>query len=205
MIVTFLHHLRLAIGRRNRPKTYRLENIGLQREIQGCIKGDRLCQHAIYTRFAKTMYNSSYRIVQHTADAEDLLQDAFIDAFKNIGTYNESNSFEGWLRRIIINKSISFVRKKKYIWSDISNENIADDGYENDDSELDFEQNIYQIKEAVKKLPVQYRLVFTLYAVDDLSHQEISNMLQLSTSNVRVIYMRAKRKILETIKKEAVI
>lgn len=145
------------------------------------------------------MYSSSYRIVHNAADAEDILQESFLAAFQGIQTFTEGYSFEGWLRRIVINKSISHLRAKKILWMEELQDVIADDTTSADD-ELDFQTHIEAIKKAIAGLTLQSRLVFTLYAIDDMPHSDIADMLQLSPGNVRVIYMRAKRQILETLK-----
>lgn len=160
--------------------------------------------YAIYQKYAKIMLNSSYRIVRHTADAEDITQEAFLDAFRSLKTYSGTHSFEGWLKRIVINKSISFLRRKKAAWIDIEKVPAEDKSDYDKVDEEHFIRDVQRIKDAVAKLPQQQQLIFTLYAIDDLPHQEIGDMLNLSPGNVRIIYHRAKNKIIELIKSDEI-
>lgn len=164
--------------------------------------GDNNAMYAIYNKYAKTLLNSSYRIVQNVADAEDITQEAFIDAFASLHKYSGTHSFEGWLRRIAINKSISFLRRKKYKWVDVENVPLANEAEINEIDEASFVLEVQKVKNALSQLPDQQRLVFTLFTIDDLPHAEIAEMLGIGSGNVRIIYHRAKNKILDIIKKE---
>lgn len=87
--------------------------IAIDEQVELCKKGDKSAYFEIYERYAKPMLNSSMRILNNIADAEDMVQEAFIDAFNNLESFTYKSSFEAWLRRIVINKSISLLRKQK--------------------------------------------------------------------------------------------
>lgn len=183
--------------------------MGIIREIQPgeeqliarCRMGDNNALYAIYSKYAKMLLNSSYRIVQNLADAEDITQEAFVDAFRSLNKYSGTHSFEGWLRRIVINKSISFLRRKRPQWLEIEKVSVSEDSSAAINEE-GFALDVQRVKEAIATLPQQLQLVFTLFAIDDLPQQEIAEMLGISHSNVRVIYYRAKNKILEQLKSQ---
>ena len=163
---------------------------------------DRMDFGAVYLQYAKPMLNSSMRILNHLPDAEDMVQEAFADAFQKIESYQNKSSFEAWLKRIVINKSIDLLRKRKQIWIDISSVPLADEPDLEVTDEEAFQFEVQRVKKAVRNLPDNYRLIFNLYAVDNIPQEEIGNLLGMSHNNVRIQYHRAKKKILEILKKE---
>lgn len=172
-------------------------------QIELCRQGSNKAYHAIYQRYARSMLNSSMRIVNNLADAEDMVQEAFIDAFKKLDSFTYKSPFEAWLRRIVINKSISLLRKKKAVWVDITTVAAADKTDEDELDESRFHFEVQRVKDAVSQLPGNYKLVFNLYCMDGLPQEEIAQLLGIAHSNVRILYHRAKKKILETLEKEA--
>lgn len=174
----------------------------LDEQIELCRQGNTKAYYVIYKRYAKSMLNSSMRILNNLADAEDMVQDAFVDAFKKLDTYTYKSPFEAWLKRIVINKSISHLRKKKSIWVDITTVQASD---KSDDDSVDedlFNFEVQRVKKAISLLPENYKLVFNLYAIDGLPQEEIGTLLGIAHNNVRIQYHRAKKKILEIIEKE---
>lgn len=170
-------------------------------QVELCRKGDRKAFYEVYQRYAASMLNSSMRILNNLADAEDMVQEAFIDAFNSLEKFTYKSNFEAWLRRIVINKSISLLRKRKIHFTDIDTENVNNC----DDKEIDeenFNYDVERIKNAIAHLPHNQRIVFNLYAVDDLPQEEIGQLLNLSHNNVRTLYHRARKKILEHISYE---
>lgn len=170
--------------------------------IERCRKGDHEAFDEVYHRFARPMLNSSMRILNNLADAEDMVQESFIEAFGKLDYFVYKDNFEGWLVRIAINKSLGLLRKRKLRWVDVdlahlegSEEAQAKDAA-NDIEELTFER----VHAAIEQLPDQYRIVFNLVAVDEIPQQDIAGMLNISHNNVRIIYHRAKRRIKETLK-----
>ena len=172
--------------------------------IERCRKGDNAAFDEVYHRFARPMLNSSMRILNNLADAEDMVQESFMEAFTKLDFFVRKDNFEGWLVRIAINKSLGLLRKRKFRWVDIelvyiknSDEAEASDE-ENDKNELSFES----VQSAIEQLPDNYRIVFNLFAIDEVPQQEIAEMLNISHSNVRIIYHRAKNKLKEILSNE---
>lgn len=168
-------------------------------QVELCRKGNRQAFYDIYNRYAKPMLNSSMRVLNNLADAEDIVQESFIDAFNSLEKFTYKSSFEAWLRRIVINKSVSLLRKRKVRWidMDVSTLNAGD---HSEDIEEDFAYEIDKIKNAIADLPDNYRVIFNLFVIDELKQEEIAAMLNISHNNVRTIYHRARKKVLDTIK-----
>ncbi len=126
--------------------------------VERCRQGDRRSYGELYQKYAKAMYNTSLRIVNHTADAEDVLQESFCDAFAAIGSFGYKSTFGAWLKRIVINKSINALRKRKMDIIDIEKTNLGhlpeETGY--DEEEISFK--VEEIRKAVKELPNGYEL-----------------------------------------------
>lgn len=160
--------------------------------VADCRKGDRKAQFEIYKLYAKAMYNVALRIVNHDAEAEDVLQEGFLDAFTRIETFRGETTFGLWLKQIIINKSINQLRKRKAEFISIDEVDVAEN--ETDDQE-ELELKVNEIREAVARLPDGYRVVLTLYLFEGYDHEEISHILKISENTSRTQYMRAKTKL----------
>ncbi|MBO9593238.1 MAG: sigma-70 family RNA polymerase sigma factor [Niabella sp.] len=171
--------------------------IARDEQVELCKKGDNSAYFSIYERYAKPMLNSSMRILNNIADAEDMVQEAFIDAFNNLESFTYKSSFEAWLRRIVINKSISLLRKRKISWTDIDVSGAATPDEPDDINEAQFEFDIQRVKAAIRALPENYRVIFNLFVIDELKQDEIASLLNISHNNVRTIYHRAKKKVLD--------
>lgn len=174
------------------------KEILIDEQVERCRNGDRQACFEIYRKYAKPMLNSSMRIVNNLADAEDMVQEAFADAFNNINTFTYKSSFEAWLRRIVINKSISLIRKRRIKWIDFETTICIKPDDEPPDDEL-MNYNVECIKIAIDRLPYPQKIVFNMFAIDELPQEEIAKLLGLSHGNVRIIYHRARKKIIETL------
>jgi RNA polymerase sigma factor (sigma-70 family) len=171
--------------------------------VERCKRGDNRSFAELYNKYSKAMYNTSLRIVNHTGDAEDVLQEAFTDAFRSLEDFHYKSTFGAWLKRIVINKSINLLRKRRMDLIDIEKTNI---GHLPDEPETDEEEKamkIEEIKKAVAQLPNGYRTVLTLYLFEGYDQEEIAEILQVSHATVRTQYMRAKQKLLQLIKQAA--
>jgi len=165
------------------------KHIALVRE---CRQGNRKAQFEIYKLYAKGMYNVALRIVNHEAEAEDVLQEAFLDAFTRIGTFREETSFGLWLKQIVINKSINLLRKRKVEFISIDEIDVA--GQELNEGD-DLECKVNEIRSAIAELADGYRIVLTLYLFEGYDHEEIAHILKISENTSRSQYMRAKMKL----------
>ena len=187
----------------NAIKTFRLEltePIIHDELVERCKRGDSRAYEAIYQKYAKAMYNTSLRIVNHTGDAEDVMQEAFTDAFRSLEDFHYKSTFGAWLKRIVINKSINQLRKRKMDLIDIEKTNAGNVAEEDGLDEQDLQLKIEDIKKAVALLPNGYRTVLTLYLFEGYDQEEIADILGVSHATVRTQYMRAKKKLLQYIK-----
>lgn len=165
--------------------------------VNRCRKGDEKAFNEVYNRFAGPMLNSSMRLLNNLPDAEDMVQEAFADAFSRLDTFVYKSSFQAWLLRITLNKSLNLLRERRKLqWTDVEMTDISDaEDAENESSARQYTPG--DVKNAIQLLPENYRVVFNLYAVDNIPHEEIARMLNISHNNVRIIYHRAKKKIKE--------
>jgi len=163
--------------------------------IEACKKGSRTAQFRIYELYYKAMFNTALRVVGDPDDAEDVMQEAFLKAFDKLDTFRGKVSFGAWLKRIVINKSLDFLKLKK---SAVSLEELGHDigqAEEIGDPELKCDPDL--VREAIKTLPDGYRIVLSLFLLEGYDHEEISLILNISNATSRTQYHRAKRKLIE--------
>ena len=171
-----------------------------QELIEMCLKGKDFGYTELYNRYARGIYNSISRIVSHTAEAEDILQDTFCLIFGDMKKLQQVSSVEGWVRRIAINKSISHLRRQKIAFTDLGETEIADDEQQTADENDIFDCRVEDVRKSIEALPPGYKTIINLYLFEKLSQEEIAGMLGLSHSTVRTQYHRAKNKILLSLK-----
>lgn len=164
--------------------------------IDGCKKSKRASQHALYKQYAKGMYNVCVRMVGDSMTAEDVLQEAFVDVYKNIKSYKGDSTPGAWIKRIVVNKCISHLRKKKVYLSDI--DEVAHVPETKEDNE-DYTYEVQQIKNAMRLLPQGYKAIFSLYTLEGYDHEEIASIMKISVSTSKSQYHRAKKKLKEII------
>ena len=168
--------------------------------VERCKQRDSRSYGELYQKYSKAMYNTSLRIVNNTGDAEDVLQEAFTDAFSSIASFQYKSTFGAWLKKIVINKSINHLRKKKMDLVDMEKTNVGHLPEEDSLDEKDIQLKVQEIKKAVKLLPNGYRTVLSLYLFEGYDQEEIAEILRVSHATVRTQYMRAKQKLLNLIK-----
>lgn len=158
--------------------------------VNKACKGDAAALSWLYHQYSKAMFNICTRMTGNLNDAEDLLQDSFLIAFKQLHQLKVAEQFGGWLKRIVINECIRFSKKTKYWeeWDDDKINEMADE-----DIEWWKTINFSLIHDAIKGLPEGCRQVFTLYVLEDYSHQEIADNLGISASTSKSQYHRAKQ------------
>ena len=158
--------------------------------IAGCLHNEPAAQRELYNRYSPKMLSVCYRFGQSREDAEDMLQEGFIKVFTQIHTFQNKGAFEGWIRRIIVHTCINFLKKYKKF-----NESVDLDhaGYVhvNEETVPSIMQG-KQVTECIRVLPIGYRTVLNLYAIEGYSHREIANMLDIEESTSRSQYTRAK-------------
>jgi RNA polymerase sigma-70 factor (ECF subfamily) len=171
--------------------------------IDKCRLNDAKAQFEIYKIYYKSMYNTSLRIVNNESEAEDIMQDSFLDAFRKIGDYKGEGNFGGWLRRIVINNSLDALKKKKETVSlDENKFEVKEDATEVAEN---VEYRIEEIKKAMKLLPEEHRVIISLFLFEGYDHDEITHILNISNSASRTRFSRAKQKLLNTLSEQRTI
>jgi RNA polymerase sigma factor (sigma-70 family) len=168
--------------------------------IARCRKGDIQSYALLYNRYSQSMYHTCLRVVLHAADAEDILQDAFMEAFMNLGKLKNTEAFGGWLKRIVLNKSINHVKRNRQSWLEMEEADLADIPGEQSTSELEFAEKLEAVMEALNGLPEKYRIVINLYVFEQMNFEKIATLMELTSSTVRVQYMRGRQKILNRVR-----
>ena len=159
--------------------------------IRGCIKDDAFCQKEVFSRYAGRMLGVCSRYARNSADAEDILQDAFIKIFEKIHQFKFEGSFEGWIRKIMVNTALKKYSLRRYE-KEVS-------GYEpNDRDEIAMEPSAYayltqkDLLGLINKLPDGYRIVFNLYAIEGYQHDEIAEILGIQAGTSRSQLVKAR-------------
>lgn len=145
------------------------------------------------------MYHTCLRIVGDKHDAEDILQEAFMEAFTTLNTLKNANAFAGWLKRIVIHKSINFINRTKTTWLNIEIAGADEWHDEEPVNEQDFHEKIESIVSAINDLPVKYKTIVNLHVFEKLGFEEIAGMMGMPSATVRSQYLRARKKILTMI------
>lgn len=164
--------------------------------LQGCLKNHAAAQRELYQRYSPKMLAVCFRFAHNREDAEDMLQDGFIKVFLQMHTFQSKGAFEGWIRRIMVHTCINHLKKNKRF-----NESVdimqASSAQVREESIPSIVQ-AKQIVDCIRLLPIGYRTVLNLYAIEGYSHKEISGMLDIEESTSRSQYTRA-RQMLEDI------
>jgi RNA polymerase sigma factor (sigma-70 family) len=167
--------------------------------IKACIKGDRKAQKQLYQLFADKMFGVCLRYADNADEAKDILQDGFIKVFLNLKQFNHKGSFEGWVRRIMVNTALEKFRDRSYLFAV-----NMEQGYESKDSEYDHilsELAVQDLLKLIQELSPQYRMVFNLYAIEGYSHKEICEMLNIKEGTSKSNLSRAREILKEKVKK----
>ena len=170
--------------------------------VKQCIEGDASSYRVLYERYSKAMFNTTLRIVNRVADAEDVLQDSFTDAFMQLSSFENKSTFGAWLKQIVIFKSINFLKKQKLQFVDMEMAEDLEEDEQLDDSEIWY--TVESIRRTMKELPDGYRTVLSLYLFEGYDQEEIAEILGVAHATVRTQYIRAKQKLLNLLKKREV-
>ena len=163
--------------------------------IENSKSGNRNAQYKLYKLYVDAMFNVAMRMVKIKQDAEDIIQDSFIEAFKNLKAYRYESTFGAWLKRIVVNKSINHLKIKKIPIVPIEQElyKITDDEIEYNPDTLD----INKVIKAIKLLPAGFQQIVNLYLIEGYDHVEIGEILGIATATSKSQYHRAKKKIIK--------
>jgi RNA polymerase sigma-70 factor (ECF subfamily) len=165
--------------------------------VRRAIDGDESSYKALYSKYAKAMYNICLRLLNNNEDAEDVLQESFIIAFKKLRELKDPSTFGGWLRRIVINNCHQQGRKVKLSFEELDeSEEILDD-----DINWINDLPMSEVHFAIKNLPDGCRKVFLLYTSENYTHKDIADLLQIAESTSKSQYLRAKKLLQQQLKK----
>ena len=171
--------------------------------LKGCLQNDPTAQKELYNRYSPKMLSVCYRFAHNREDAEDMLQEGFIKIFSQMHTFGNRGAFEGWIRRIIVHTCINILKKNKKF-----NESVdiihATGAMVREESVPSIVQ-AKQIVECIRMLPIGYRTVLNLYALEGYSHREIGIMLDIEESTSRSQYTRAKAMLEEILVRKKII
>jgi RNA polymerase sigma factor (sigma-70 family) len=170
--------------------------------LTGSIRNNAAAQEAFYDRFSPRMLGVCYRFAKSREDAEDMLQEGFIKIFTQLDQYRGEGSLEGWIRRVIVHTCINVLKKNKK-FADTVDITYAHGFHTNEDLVPSLLQ-AKQIVECIRSLPLGYRTVLNLYAIEGYSHKEIGIMLEIGESTSRSQYTRAKAMLEEILIKQKV-
>jgi RNA polymerase sigma-70 factor (ECF subfamily) len=158
--------------------------------LKGCLSNNATAQRELYNKYSSKMLAVCYRYGHNREDAEDMLQEGFIKVFLQIHTFENRGAFEGWVRRIIVHTCINILKKNKKFNESV--DIIYATGIQVREESIPAIIQAKQVVECIRLLPIGYRTVLNLYAVEGYSHREIADMLDIEESTSRSQYTRAK-------------
>ncbi|MGI9533133.1 RNA polymerase sigma factor [Lutimonas sp.] len=163
--------------------------------IEKCMQNDSRAQMQLYDLYCKAMFNTAYNFIKDDAIAQDVMQEAFIKAFKKIGTYTGEATFGAWLKRIVINQSLDWLKKKKLATVELNEEVVHMPSEEN--LEVDSDTSLAVIYKCIEELPQKCKNVVKLYLIEGYDHQEVAQILEISEVASRSQLSRGKSKLKE--------
>jgi RNA polymerase sigma factor (sigma-70 family) len=169
-----------------------------------CKRGSKKACFELYRLYSKAMLNVAFRVVGNVDEAEDVLQESFLDAFNRIKDFRQETTFGLWLKQIVVHRSINLLRKRRLELVELEDgqlDNIPDEEIESDE---EVQYKVAQVKDAMKELPEGYRLVISLYLLEGYDHEEIGQILNISENTSRTQFLRAKRKLNEILTRRGI-
>ena len=166
--------------------------------LEKCRLGDQRAQMKVYNKYYKAMYNTAFRIVKHSAEAEDIMQESFLTAFSKLDTFQGNSTFGAWLKKIVVNRSINAFNKNSKYQEVTYNDQLKDaegDGMGIAAQEEESNPKVQQILKALESLKENYRLVLTLHLIEGYDYEEICEILGLTNANCRTTISRAKESL----------
>lgn len=170
--------------------------------IDRCRMGDREAHFRLYKLYSRAMYNVGYRITGNEEDAEDVLQEAFVSAFKNLESYRGDATFGAWLKRIVVNKSINVIKRRRE--NVIAQEEEFDIPVEEAETDYKPELSVDKVRKCIEMLPDGYRTVLSLYLLEGYDHEEIAGIIGVTESTSKSQLNRAKGKLKELLTRKLI-
>jgi len=176
-----------------------MRHVDTHRElVEACKRQDRQAQFRLYELYSKAMYNICMRMLNDIGEAEDMLQNSFIDVFSKLGSFQYKSSVGAWIKRIVVNNCINHIKKRRIELVPLEHQNPV---IEDEPKSVYSHLSIEKIKTAVQQLPDGYRVVLTLYLFEGYDHAEIADIMNISTSTSKSQYNRAKKRLRELMNK----
>lgn len=166
--------------------------------IEGCKREDRLCQRELWNRYSKKLFALCQRYCNNTEEAEDALMESFVKIYDNLSKFRGDSSLETWMRRVTVNQCINKIRARKHLMDSITEEEYHLGFNDNNLSNLE----VKEILALVESLPVGYRTVFNMYAIEGYNHKEIAEVLGIDEGTSRSQYSKAKKALQLAISKQ---
>ncbi|GAB1309601.1 hypothetical protein KH5_22840 [Urechidicola sp. KH5] len=160
--------------------------------LQKCERGEQSAQLEIYKRYYRAMYNTALRILNNSFDAEDMMQESFLIAFTKLSTFKGEVTFGSWLKRIVINKCLTQLKKNKR-FEEVKLEVVASNNTEENQNYSNVATEV--VLKKISELKDNYRVALTLHLIEGYDHEEISEIMQISNQNSRTTISRAKEKL----------
>jgi RNA polymerase sigma factor (sigma-70 family) len=161
--------------------------------VEACMSGSRPAQFQLYKLYSKAMYNICCRMLNNEADAEDILQNSFMDVFSKLHYFRFESSIGAWIKRIVVNNCINFLKKRRLEIVEMGEKDVAETPKKEDWGSTKL--NVKEVNAAINLLPDGYRVVLNLYLLEGYDHQEIGEVLGISASTSKSQYSRAKKKL----------
>lgn len=168
--------------------------------IEKCQLGDRQAQFALYKQYSRAMYNVCLRMLANDHDAEDVLQVAFVQVFRKIDTFRFESAIGAWIKRIVINNCINFLKQRQLKFSEW--DATLDPVDEASEPPAPAGLDVQWVKRAMNELPDGYRTVFSLYALEGYDHQEIGEVLGITEATSKSQYCRARKRLKEILQSQ---
>lgn len=159
--------------------------------LEAILREDASAQRLLYEKFARKMFGVCLRYTKQREEAEDLLQEGFIKVFQKMSSYKAEGSLEGWIRRVMVNVALDHIRKQKMLWTELSD--VMEEG---DEPVIGNEIGAAELMAELQKLPLGYKTVFNLHAIEGYSHKEIGEMLGISEGTSKSQYSRARNQLM---------
>ena len=168
--------------------------------IEACKSGNDRAKYELYKLYSKAMFNVCYRMMNSREEAEDMLQEAFTQAFMKLDSYRYESNFGAWLKRIVVNTCLNAINKKKVELTYC--DEIYDNQFMDAETENEIVLSVENVIDAMEKLPKGGRMVFLLYLLEGYDHGEIAQILGITESTSKSQFMRAKRRVVEILKEQ---
>ncbi len=164
-----------------------------------CLKGNRTAQRTMYKRYCDAMYNICYRLMGNAPEAEDMLQESFMDVFRRLDSFRGESSLGAWIKRIVINHCLNQLKKRKVVFQEMTDTYMDAVSETDDEDDVDVYE-VKRVRDAIMTLPDGYRQVLTLYLIEGYDHGEIAGIMGIQETGSKSQYSRARSRLREILK-----